>query len=82
MKINLQKEVVNRQRILVQSMSFDDTTNALSLTGGDVDLSSLAGGGSERQWELYNCFCKCITNRSVLNQNVRSLNFVGSDVNW
>ena len=31
---------------LVQSLSFDDTSNALKIEGGgDVDLSSLAGGG-------------------------------------
>ena len=68
---------VNRQRILAQSMSFNSSTNALAIEGGgDVDLSSLAGGGSGGS----GLAITASNEGSVLNQNVRSLNFVGSDV--
>ena len=69
---------VNRQRILAQSMSFNSSTNALAIEGGgDVDLSSLAGGGGSGGSGLA---LTASNEGSVLNQNVRSLNFVGSDV--
>jgi VCBS repeat-containing protein len=60
-----------------QTLSFNSSTNALTISNGNsVDLSSLAGGGSGGS----GLAITASDEGSVLSQNVRSINFVGNAV--
>tara|TARA_B100000287_G_C20672878_1_gene794058 strand:+ start:1606 stop:5616 length:4011 start_codon:yes stop_codon:yes gene_type:complete len=71
-------QFVQRQRIINPTMSFNSSTNGLAIQGGNsVDLSSLAGGGGGGGSGLA---LTASNEGSALSKNVRSLNFVGSDI--
>ena len=60
-----------------QTLTFDDTTNALSISGGNsVDLSTLAGGGGEGGGTNITASDE----GSALSKVVRSFDFVGNAV--
>ena len=69
----------NAQRILAPSLSFDGGTNALAIEGqNSVDLSSLSGGGGGSGGS--GLALTASNEGSALSQNVRSINFVGSNI--
>ena len=60
-----------------QTLTFDDSTNALSITGGNsVDLSALAGGGGGGS----GLAITASDEGSQLSKNVRTFDFVGNAV--